>query len=604
MDRFTAEGNCLRHLLELPEGEGRMRSRSRNHPEAPHVRGRATTPGRARRTHRCAEVHDALRRIASNAVTTQQVLALARDALCKGFPEGEILIHTANGDGIPESGDPQPDPVPGSVRALAASMLTGGGAHYFPDTRRGRQPGASALANEKVGSAVGVPCLGSDGPLAAIVLWRRRCWRPTEGDLGSLAGIAAHLGTILDVVARQAALERSYQELKESQGQHLSTERLAALGEMAAGVAHDFNNILATIMVRSEFLRQVLPDPQWISHVEVIERVAHDGARTVRRLQEFTRPAKTANLRPVDLNAAVRDSLEITKSRWKDDAHLSSIRIEVQTELGDIPPVLGDASEIREVLTNLIVNAVDAMPKGGILRLATRNLPESSRVELTVADTGMGMTEAVRAQIFDPFFTTKGPGGSGLGLSVSYGILQRHSGTISVKTAPGAGTTFTVTLPAVEGKPVEEPETSVCVPGPLRILVIDDEEGIRVSLYTALQRERHFVAVAASGVEGLRLFGISKFDVVLTDLGMPGMSGWQVAQAVKRLRPRTPVVLITGWGATLSEAERHRPEVDAILAKPVTAKAILHVLAHLNADLRGTQAGRRQRPARRQEGSA
>ncbi|HEX9901074.1 MAG TPA: ATP-binding protein, partial [Candidatus Methylomirabilis sp.] len=255
-------------------------------------------------------------------------------------------------------------------------------------------------------------------------------------------------------------------------------------------------------------------------------------------------------------------------------------------------------------LTNLVVNAVDAMPKGGILRLATRGLPESSRVELTVADTGIGMAEGVRAQIFDPFFTTKGPGGSGLGLSVSYGIVKSHSGTISVKTAPGAGTTFTVTLPAAEGKMAEEPEASVSVPGPLRILVVDDEEGIRVSLYAALQREGHFVAVAASGEEGLRLFGISKFDVVLTDLGMPGMSGWQVAQAVKRLRPRTPVVLITGWGATLSEADRHRPEADAILAKPVTAKAILQLLARLNADLRGTQRSARQRPARGEESSA
>jgi len=568
------------------------------------VRGRATIPVRPRRTHTCAEVHDALRRIPSNSGTTQQILALARDALCKGFPESEILIHTATGDGIPEAGDTQADPVPGSVRALASSVLTGGGAHYFPDTRRGQQPGTLALANEKVGSVVGVPCLGSDGPVAAIVLWRRRCWRLRAGDLASLAGIAAHLGTILDAAARRASLERSYQELKESQGQHLSTERLAALGEMAAGVAHDFNNILATIMVRSELLRQVLPDPKWISHVEVIERVAHDGARTVRRLQEFTRPAKTADLRPVDLNSAVRESLEITKSRWKDDAHLSNIHIEVQTELGDIPPVLGDASEIREVLTNLVVNAVDAMPKGGILRLATRGLPESSRVELTVADTGIGMAEGVRAQIFDPFFTTKGPGGSGLGLSVSYGIVKSHSGTISVKTAPGAGTTFTVTLPAAEGKLAEEPEASVSVPGPLRILVVDDEEGIRVSLYAALQREGHFVAVAASGEEGLRLFGISKFDVVLTDLGMPGMSGWQVAQAVKRLRPRTPVVLITGWGATLSEADRHRPEADAILAKPVTAKAILQLLARLNADLRGTQRSARQRPARGEESSA
>ncbi len=558
---------------------------------------------RPRRTHNCAEVHDALSRIPSNSTTLRQVLAVARDALCKGFPESEILIHLAKREGLPEMGDNSEDPVPGPIRALASSVLNEGRAHYFSDTRRDRRPGALALANEKVGSAAGFPCLGPDETLAAFVLWRRRSWHLTGDDLASLAGIAAHLGTILDAAARRAALERSCQTLLESHEQHPSTERLAALGQMAAGVAHDFNNVLATIMVRAELLRQVLPDPTWISHVEVIERVAHDGARTVRRLQEFTRPAKAVDLRPVDLNGAIRDSLEITKSRWKDDAHLSGIHIEVQTEFGDIPPVLGDASEIREVLTNLIVNAVDAMPQGGLLRLGTCRLPESSRVELTIADTGIGMTEETRAQIFDPFFTTKGPGGSGLGLSVSYGILKRHDGTITVKATPGAGTVFTVTLPMAEGTPDAGPEDSAAKPGPARILVIDDEEGLRVSLYTALHREGHFVAVAGSGEEGLRLFGISKFDVVITDLGMPGMSGWQVAQAVKRLRPRTPVVLITGWGASLSEADRQRPEVDAILAKPVTAKAILQALARLNADRHGTLARARKPPAQGEAGS-
>ena len=554
------------------------------------------------RTGTCAEVHEALRRIPLDSTTPQQILALARNALCKAFPESDVLILAANGEGASEGGNSRPHAAPGPVRALALSVLKEACAHYFPDTRRTRRPGALALANEKVASAIGVPCPGPEGSVAAIVLWRRRPWHLTRGDLSSLAGLAAHMGTLLEAAGRQAGLERSYQELKDAQGNHLSTERLAALGQMAAGVAHDFNNILATIMVRAELLRQLLPDPKWISHVEVIERVAHDGARTIRRLQEFTRPAKTANLRPLDLNAAVRDSLEITKARWKDDAHLSSIHIQVQTELGDIPSVLGDASEIREVLTNLIVNAVDAMPQGGLLRLATRALPESSRVELSVADTGIGMTDEVRAQIFDPFFTTKGPGGSGLGLSVSYGILKRHNGTVSVETALGAGTTFTVTLPAVEAMPDAEPEASAAMPEPLRILVIDDEEGLRVSLYTALHREGHFVAVAASGEEGLRLFGISRFDVVITDLGMPGMSGWQVAQAVKRLRPRTPVVLITGWGATLSEADRQRPEVDAILDKPVTAKAILQLLARLCAH-HGTRARPGKRPMQGEGGS-
>jgi len=581
-----------------------LRPRPRRNAKLHNGRSRATIPPRPRQGVRCGEIHDAFRRIPSDSTTLQQILALARDSLGKSFPDCNILIVGADGAGSSERGNGQDQRAPDSLHILAASVLNEGRAQCFPDTRRNRRPGALALANEKVGFAAGFPCLGPEGTEAAIVLWRRRPWHLNGKDQAALAGIAAHLGTILDAAGRRAALERSYQELKDSKGQHLSTERLAALGQMAAGVAHDFNNVLATIMVRAELLRQVLPDPKLISHVEVIERVAHDGARTVRRLQEFTRPAKGVDLRPVDLNAAVRDSLEITKSRWKDDAHLSGIPIEVQTEFGDIPPVLGDASEIREVLTNLIVNAVDAMPQGGLLRLATCQPPDSSRVELTVADTGIGMTDEVRAQIFDPFFTTKGPGGSGLGLSVSYGILKRHHGTISIQTAPGAGTTFTVTLPAAEGKPVVEPEVSAAIPDPLRILVIDDEEGLRVSLYTALHREGHFVAVAGSGEEGLRLFGISKFDVVITDLGMPGMSGWQVAQAVKRLRPRTPVLLITGWGATLSEADRQRPEVDAILAKPVTAKAILQALARLVAQRHGTQAKAGKRPVRGEGNSA
>jgi nitrogen-specific signal transduction histidine kinase/ActR/RegA family two-component response regulator len=416
-------------------------------------------------------------------------------------------------------------------------------------------------------------------------------------ELACLAGLAAHLGTILHAAAQRALLRESCQALKDAQGQRVGTERLAAVGQMAAGVAHDFNNMLASIMVRAELLRQVLTNPEWTAHLEVIERAAHDGARTIRRLQEFTRQGSTQDFRPVDLNTAVRDSLEIAKSRWKDDAQLAGIVIEVRTKLGEVPPVHGDVSEIREVLTNLIVNAVDAMPRGGALTLATRWLPAGNRVELTVTDTGTGMTEEVRAQIFDPFFTTKGPGGSGLGLSVSYGIIKRHGGDISVQSAPGTGTTFTVALPAAAAAAAAAAEAPAATLGLLRLLVIDDEEPFRLSLYTALHREGHFVAVAASGEEGLRLFRISRFDVVLTDLGMPGMSGWQVAQAVKRVRRRTPVVLITGWGATLTEADRKRPEVDAILGKPVTSKAILQVLARLRVNGQGAPGG--ARPGRR-----
>ena len=533
---------------------------------------------------RCAEVHEALRQVATAGPTPQEFLLRAREALAKILRETEVVIHAVP-DLVPAA---VPDSAPVALRGLADLVLREAHLQYFPDTRTAGQPEAGALAAAGFAAALGIPCLGPDGPVAAIALARRSGFSLADADVLSLAAVGAHLGTGLHAAIARTTIERSYQALQTAQGQRVSTERLAALGQMAAGVAHDFNNMLASIMVRAELLRQLLTDPKLIAHVEVIERTAHDGARTVRRLQEFTRPANGSSFHPLDLNDAIKESLELTKSRWKDDAHLAGIHIEVETEFGKVPPVQGEASEIREVLTNLIVNAVDAMPYGGRLRFATRHLPKENRAEVTVGDSGVGMTEEIRAHIFDPFFTTKGTKGSGLGLSVSYGIIKRHRGQIAVESTPGIGTTFTLTLPcAAEAElapATAAPEAQPASPGALRLLVIDDDEGFRVSMYTALQREGHFVAVAASGEEGMRLFRISTFDIVLTDLGMPGMSGWDVAQAVKQARPRTPVVLITGWGVTLTEDDRHRPEIDAVLGKPVTAKAVLQALSKLSVE--------------------
>ena len=533
---------------------------------------------------RYTEIHDGLRQVAGGATSPHELLILAEEVLRKHFLEDRLLLIGLAENGEPGSPKgPQEFAAPEPLWPLAASVLLGERGVWLPDTRAEGPPDAAGLPAGGVLAAAAVPCPGPEGNLAVIALGRRAAGALGDQEVALLTGVAAHMGTALYAAAQRAAFKESYQALKETEGQRVRTERLAAVGQMAAGVAHGFNNLLASIMVRAELLRQALTNTEWLGHVDVIERAAHDGARTVRRLQEFTRQEAPKDFRPFDLNAAVRDSLEITKSRWKDDAHLSGIPIEVATDLGEIPPALGDGSEIREVITNLIVNGVDAMPKGGRLRLATRWLAAEQRVEVSVADTGMGMSDDVRAQIFDPFFTTKGPRGSGLGLSVSYGIVKRHGGSIQLKTAPGGGTTFILSLPAGEQAPVpaKAAEAPAPVQGPLRILVIDDEEAFRVSLYTALQREGHFVAVASSGEEGLKLFGISTFDVVFTDLGMPGMGGWQVAQAVKQMRPGTPVVLITGWGATLTEADRRRPGVEEVLAKPVTSKAILQVLARL-----------------------
>jgi signal transduction histidine kinase len=223
------------------------------------------------------------------------------------------------------------------------------------------------------------------------------------------------------------------------------TEKLRALGELASGVAHDFNNLLGAILGRSQLLRRRKMAPDVDHDLAVIEKAAQDGRETVRRIQEFSRTRRDKKFENVELGEILSDALEITKTRWKDDALLRKVDIKPALSAAAVPPILGNASELREVFTNLILNAVDAMPQGGRLELSCRR--EGERVIAIVADTGVGMTEGIRQNIFDPFFTTKGARGMGLGMSVVYGIVTRHGGKIEVETALGKGTKFVLEFP-------------------------------------------------------------------------------------------------------------------------------------------------------------
>jgi CheY-like chemotaxis protein/anti-sigma regulatory factor (Ser/Thr protein kinase) len=249
----------------------------------------------------------------------------------------------------------------------------------------------------------------------------------------------------------------------------------------------------------------------------------------------------------------------------------------VETALEPVPPVPGQAAELREVLINLIFNAVEAMPLGGGIVLKTRLVGD--RVEITVDDTGFGMSKAVQSRAFEPFYTTKSRG-TGLGLSVAYGIIARHRGEILVASREGRGTTVTILLPVASEAPPAEPVPSLAAPPvpPARILVIDDEAGVRDALMEMLSTHSHLVTGAASGPEGLALLERHHFDLVLTDLGMPGMTGWEVARRVKAHRPETPVVLITGWGASIDADQQRRSGVDLILFKPFQMEELFSAL--------------------------
>jgi CheY-like chemotaxis protein/anti-sigma regulatory factor (Ser/Thr protein kinase) len=274
--------------------------------------------------------------------------------------------------------------------------------------------------------------------------------------------------------------------------------------------------------------------------------------------------------------------MEITRTRWSSDAQRRNVTVRVVLDCEEVPSVLGNATELREVFTNLILNSVDAMPQGGQLKLRCMRIDK--RVRCEVEDTGVGMTEEIRRHLFDPFFTTKGQAGTGLGMSVAYGIVSRHEGSIDVNTALGLGSRFTLEFPACDELPARpsvavEPRVETCAPG--RILVIDDEQPIAELLEDALSAMGHAVQIATSGREGVRLAGVSAYDLVLTDLGMPDISGWDVATRIRANSPGVPVVLVTGWGSTVSAEEVRDNGIAAVVHKPFEIEELLETTARV-----------------------
>jgi signal transduction histidine kinase len=404
----------------------------------------------------------------------------------------------------------------------------------------------------------------------------------TDADERLLTNIAQLAALALRSARLFEERDAAFKQLAAAQDQLLRTEKLRALGEMASGVAHDFNNVLAVILGRAQMLIGRLRDPRLREWAEIIDRAAQDGAQTVRRLQEFTRIRRDHPVVVVDLNDVVRGALEMTQSRWRDEPASRNVAIELRTALEPVPRIAGDPAELRGAMTNLILNALDAMPEGGILSLATH--ASGMHVEVTVADTGVGMSESVKEKIFDPFFTTKGPRGTGLGLSMTYGILVRHDAHIAVTSAPGQGTIFRLTFSALP--PDAEVLTLPAPPSPapiapLRCLVIDDEEAVARILSDILASAGHTPVVFTDPAAALARAASERFDVVFTDLAMPGLSGWEVARSIKAVTPDSVVILMTGYGVELSHDEQPNHGVDAVLTKPAGVTAILEAVARV-----------------------
>ncbi len=394
------------------------------------------------------------------------------------------------------------------------------------------------------------------------------------------------------VLARTRELESSNQALRQAQQALIQQERLRALGQMASGIAHDINNAISPIALYTEAMleHETGLSPEGRSRLVTIQRAIDDVAQTVGRMREFYRPQ---DLKPrfanVDLNALVQQVIDLTRARWSDQPQRSGIIIELKVDLASgLPEILGADNEIRDAITNLIFNAVDASPQGGVIVVRSSVPPaEPQRVLLEVTDSGVGMDEETRRRCLEPFFTTKGERGTGLGLAMVFGMAQRHGATLEIDSRPGVGTTMRLLFPISGGASaatVRMPALKVSVPG-LSILVVDDDQVLRDSLGNTLRDEGHRVTLAGGGQEGIDLFrtaqqGAEPFDVVLTDLGMPYVDGRQVAAAVRTLAPHTPIILLTGWGQQMGP-ENDVPQVSRVLGKPPRLRELRAALAEL-----------------------
>lgn len=367
-------------------------------------------------------------------------------------------------------------------------------------------------------------------------------------------------------------------KLRDLQDRLVRGEKLRALGELAAGVAHDFNNNLGIILGRTQLLLMRAGDPEVLSGLNVIRQAAMDGGEAVRRIQQFSRVREDREHEPLDLPDLADEVVEITRGKWKNEAERRGVKVDVRVEARDPRPILGSRSEIREALTNLIFNSVDALPQGGTIVI--RCASEGDVAVIEVADDGVGMTDDVKARIFEPFYTTKGLSGTGLGLSMVYGIVSRHRGSVEVTTGPGAGTTVRMRFPVTDRVRSETaPEQPKRAARHARVLVVDDEPEIRSVLEEALTTTGHDVVTASCGADGIARFREGSFDAVLTDLGMADVSGWEVARAVRAEGSRRLVLgLVTGWGATISEEMVGAHDVDFVMSKPFDVARLVSIL--------------------------
>ena len=477
-----------------------------------------------------------------------------------------------------------------SLADTAFKICEEGGMVYLPDLSKNSAPLAQKVSRLENFSCLAAP-LFLDGKMFGLLVFMRRQLNGFDtAERDFIRGLSTHVALAVRQAQLYQDLQKAYNELHITQQAVTQQERLKALGQMASGIAHDINNALSPIVGFAELLLQIETtlSTDGKKYLNYIKTAGEDITHIVAGLREFYRLRdENESLVALNLNKIAEQVIDMTRPRWRDLAQRRRIMIEVHKDLASpLPKFVGIESEIREALTNLIINAVDAMPTGGTLTVRTR--ATASSLTLEVDDTGVGMDEQTRKRCLEPFFSTKGKRGTGLGLAMVYGIMERHEGRIDVESEPGKGTTMRLVFPVAEVVPAPVPDVEKTAPlGPFRILCIDDEPTVRELVFEMLRHDGHEVETADGGKSGVQAFHSAQesgkpFDIVITDLGMPHMDGREVAAVLKNEKPQTPVIMLTGWGAFMQEDTSK--QVDGILGKPPRIQEIRAMLRELVPD--------------------
>jgi len=464
---------------------------------------------------------------------------------------------------------------------------------YEPDISQVPFEFAHRLASAGMHSVVFAPLMFESDVYGVLACARRETDGFSSGECEFLKQLAEHVALASRQATLYGALQQAYDDLRQSQLTILQQERLRALGQMASGIAHDINNAISPVALYTESLLEREPNlsERARSSLQTIQQAVDDVARTVARMREFYRERDMQRtLDRVDINQSVRQVVELTRPRWSDVPNQRGIAIDLRTELDpDLPEITAADNEIRDALTNLIFNAVDAMPEGGTLTLRTRVMEkdDTRSVVIEVSDTGVGMSDDTRRRCLEPFYTTKGERGTGLGLAMVYGMIQRHSATLEIDSELGRGTTMRLVF--VASAPAEVAAQTLTLrrpPRPLRVLLVDDDPMLLKSLREILQQDGHLITAASGGQAGIDAFTSARshgdtFDLVMTDLGMPYVDGRKVASAIKALSPATPVILLTGWGQRMIASNDKPAFVERVLSKPPRLQELRAAFAEL-----------------------